>query len=401
MECVLNVPELAREIASRLDDTVHLSKFSQTNRFLNEAVASLLFRDICVPERALPALANRFLERPEFALQCTSLVIYGPQLGTDRRIEQPDYRRAPGPSPHILTSLSLILRQLSQQRRLERFAYKHFRGPLDLDVEAWQSLSSLGPHFQELSTDRMVWNEEAFYLAQTLLRSSGNFASGGHFRNLKILRLSCYHPSCAALEGFLGGLHVLEHLDLTAHTDLRLLPLDDPWTLTFASSHPRLTSLTLYISGMVPTPLDFLERHSTIKVLALDGILPFKFGDTTLPNLEALSITQSMILEWPALVSSTACRAIKHLRLINMPFFSSGMTAGIVQGMATSLTCVELDLDDFDTRWFMGMAEFLALVPNLLEFGMMTRPFDWAVTQTFEPKHLVGRVVFNLYLPSR
>jgi hypothetical protein len=193
----------------------------------------------------------------------------------------------------------------------------------------------------------------------------------GTFPELKIFRLNVGDPqACSHSQLFLNRLQLLERLDLYCR------PFDRSFVITFASSHPHLRSLSLSLSNLgLAQDLDFLERHPTIEVLELDINQPFHCNDTSLPNLKALSIDQSIVLDYPAFVFSTARRTIKQLRLIDMPIFRTGMVRDVILGMAVSLTCLEMDFGMFEDFQFRlrDMKELFHLVPNLLEFGMMGR----------------------------
>ncbi|KAJ7764825.1 hypothetical protein B0H16DRAFT_1525853 [Mycena metata] len=383
------IPELVCEIAFHLPDARDLSSLSQCNHFVNEAVAPLLFKDIQVSEKSLPALAKRLLDYPEFAVQCKSLVVRSRQLGTDRQIVQlhplgnnPDST----PSPRILaSSMSFIVGQISQHRRLEKFSWHSYGTPGDgmglmFDAEFWRSLAGVGDHLQEFSMRSLYGNSLAM------------LPSNIGFQNLRILRLTLGdHTTCSHFQELLNGLHLLEHLDFDAR----------PWGertlggITFASSHPRLNSLSMELSDLqLPQDLDFLHRHPTIRALHLEVNQSFHCDDTSLPNLKALSLHEGTIRKLPALVSLSAHRTITHLRLIDMP--SSLASLNFVQGMAVSLTCLELELGiigngilDRFPYWLPEMSELFKLLPNLREFGMMGRPFESDKVESFSSKHLL------------
>jgi hypothetical protein len=146
--------------------------------------------------------------------------------------------------------------------------------------------------------------------------------------------------ACSHSQLFLNRLQLLERLDLYCR------PFDRSFVITFASSHLHFCSLSLSLSNLgLAQDLDFLERHP---------MQSFHCNDTSLTNLKALNIDQSIVLDFPAFVSSTACRTIKQLRQIEMPIFRTGMTLvrDVVLGMAVSLICLEMDLGMFEDFGF-------------------------------------------------
>ncbi|KAJ6491556.1 hypothetical protein DFH09DRAFT_369435 [Mycena vulgaris] len=378
------IPELLSQIAVELDDVADLSRLSLCDHFTNEVVAPLFFKNINVASRSLPALSRRFADHPEFARNCRSFVIRGRQLGTDRRIEQPDIIRGfdadTMPSPQLLSqSISLIMREICQNGRLEIFRWSsttsrqypeidHATGVnfiiYPIQAEFWTALSSTGNNLQELCLEICNSDREGFDL----------LTRNGDFPNLRILRLYLLDDQIPQdFQAFISRLKSLQHLDLWIYAGTRDISLR---SITFESTHPLLRSLSLELSPLgLPQDLDFIDRHPTIEVLKLHIMQPFWCSDSSLPNLRALSVEQTTVLGCPAFVSSTAGRKIKHLRLNEMPLFESPMVRDIVLGTATSLTCLEMDfgqIDDF-RYWLRDMSALLRLVPNLIEFGMIGR----------------------------
>ncbi|KAJ7736718.1 hypothetical protein DFH07DRAFT_842554 [Mycena maculata] len=384
------IPELLQEIATHLDNPVDLSRFSQCDRFIHGAVAPLLFQDINAASRSLPKLAKRFSENPEFAQQCRSLVIHGPQLGTDRLIDQPDvingYDVDSMPSPEALSqSVTSIVREISQHGRLERFSWHTFtsrrygRKTFLIEAGLWTALSSTGVHLHEL--DLTIGKPDRDGIA--LLITASNFC------NLKIFRLRVLEAFISPhFQTFLDRLNLLEHLDLDVSPDIRTLI---PGSLTFASTHTHLRFLTLTLLPLgLPPDLDFLARHPRIESLKLVSDQSFHCDDSSLPNLKALCVNESTVVGCPAIVSTTARRNIKHLCLIEMPLFDMRMIPDIVQGMASSLTCLEIDfvpIGDF-RYWIRDFSRLLSLAPNLLEFGMIASPSIVPLEPTFNAKDL-------------
>ncbi|KAJ7912534.1 hypothetical protein B0H13DRAFT_1874770 [Mycena leptocephala] len=269
----INIPELLCEIAFHLDDVRDLSHLSQCDHFLNEVVAPLLFKDMFVSEKHLPDLSKRFSDHPEFAQQCKSLVIHGAQLGTDRRIDQFDYKgfdMESMPSPDIIS-----------------------------DDSAGNWPARLHVFHEDL---------EGFIL----------LTRNGTFPELKIFRLNVGDPqACSHSQLFLNRLQLLERLDLYCRPSIATSSLH-------CIQSPTSPFLVLSLSTWTGAGSGFPRTASTI---------------------EALSIDQSIVLDYPAFVFSTARRTIKQLR--------------------------QIESADFQNRD--DMKEFLRLVPNLLEFAMMGR----------------------------
>ncbi|KAJ7513065.1 hypothetical protein B0H11DRAFT_1948577 [Mycena galericulata] len=390
------IPELLREIATQLDNIVDLSHLTQCDRFTNAAVAPLLFKDIYVASRSLPGLWERFASNTEFAQQCRSLVIHGPQLGTDRLIEQPEvfhgYDMDSMPSHQVLSqSAASILREVCQYGRLQRFSWNTYHsrdygyGSFPLETGFWTALLRTGDYLHELDLAIFPADREGFAL----------LTRDGDFPNLKIFRLNLRDNHLSPhFQTFLSRLKQIQHLDLRIEVDPRSLPSG---SITFAADHPHLRSLSMTLSPCgLPPDLDFIARHQTIEILKLEIAQLFYCDDSCLPNLRALSVEQSTVLYCSAFVSPSAKRSVKHLALVGMPLFTypnqtDSMVRNIVSAMASSLTCLEMDfleIDDF-RYWIRDISKLLHLVPNLLEFGMIARsPMPIPVAPSFDGKDL-------------
>jgi hypothetical protein len=172
------IPELVCQIAIQLEDVVDISRLSRCDRFINGAVAPILFRDIAIPARCLPNLAQTFCDNPEAAQMCRSFTIYSSQLGSDRRIEQPDLLdqgESSTHSPEVLSrSIILIMREICRNDRLERFTCfeSRFCGPqYPLDAEFWAALSRLSRSLKVLSLAVVSSEREGFVRSYKALTS--------------------------------------------------------------------------------------------------------------------------------------------------------------------------------------------------------------------------------------
>ncbi|KAJ7204584.1 hypothetical protein C8J57DRAFT_382880 [Mycena rebaudengoi] len=103
--------------------------------------------------------------------------------------------------------------------------------------------------------------------------------------------------------------------------------------------------------------------------------VPLVCDDLCLPRLKALSITEAAILSSDDVVSISARRHIKQLRLITISFSIQLMLRVIVQGLGATLTCLEMDFNSpTEFRyWLKHLSRLLQLAPLLLEFGIIAR----------------------------
>jgi hypothetical protein len=155
----LKIPELLQEIAIHLQDPVDISRLSRSNRFTSQVVGPLLFTDIHVSLKFLPHLAKRLSDNPELAMECKSFFIRSPRRGSDH-----DISRYSTP-PVLSSSLHLILQEISQHGRLERFGWtRAARGYPSFKVEDgfWIALASAGSRLEELNLEILPLDHEGF-----------------------------------------------------------------------------------------------------------------------------------------------------------------------------------------------------------------------------------------------
>ncbi|KAJ7280390.1 hypothetical protein C8J57DRAFT_1464700 [Mycena rebaudengoi] len=360
----LKIPELLREIATHLQDPVDISRLSQSNRFTSQVVGPLLFTDIHVSLKSLPRLAKRLSDNPELAMECQSFFIHFPRQGSDHDISHYSRRGFPASSlaapPVLSSSLYLILQEISQHGRLERFGWTplaartvDYQG-FKVEDGFWIALASAGSRLEELSLEILPLDHEGFALL-----------AGADFPILRILRLSMQDGRVSHLTCFLHKLPSLQFLDLR-------LPRQG---VDLTSSHAHLISLTLQYDRLLDGA-DFLKRHPTIEILHLGtnmSSVPLLCDDLCLPRLKALSITASVILSSGVVVLEQ--RQIKQLRLIDMAMFRRPMVRDIMQGLGATLSCLEMDFD-FPAEfrfWLKHLSRLLQLAPPLLEFGIIAR----------------------------
>ncbi|KAJ7280388.1 hypothetical protein C8J57DRAFT_1712346 [Mycena rebaudengoi] len=361
----LKIPELLREIATHLQDPLDVSRLSQSNRFICQVVGPLLFTDIHVSLKSLPRLAERLGDNPEFAKECKSLFIHPPRLGSDHYTSQyssSGFPRSSLATPSVLSSsLHLILQEISQHGRLERFGWTPLAARIvgyqafQVDAGFWTALASAGSRLEELNLEILPsCDHEGFAIL-----------ANADFPVLRILRLTINGEYNHLLR------RLLQKLPLLRFLDLRLSGQD----VDLTSTHTHLISLTLryhsYHDGS-----DILRRYPSIEILHLDASpssMPLLCDDLCLPRLKALSITSTVILSSGVIVLER--RQIKQLRLIDMAVFSRPMVRRRLHRLSATLTCLEMDWDvrTHFQSWLEEVSLFLQLAPLLLEFGIIAK----------------------------
>ncbi|KAK7021230.1 hypothetical protein R3P38DRAFT_1155412 [Favolaschia claudopus] len=372
------IPEIICQIATELDDILDVSSLSRCDRFTNGAVTPVLFRHIAIPARCLPQLAQRFMATPEVASMCRSLEIVYLQLGSDRRLKQPNllddsYNH---PCDVISQAMSTILLEIAKHGRLERFDCLDARVlSFVLNPRCWTALSSLGCNLKELSI--AVFESE--------LQDFEIFVESSTLPRLQTLRLNLSSSDTTCIVKFVSQLLALQHLHLECLS---------PHYLAFVTYHPLLRTLFLDTNSRAPAlPPDFLARHPTIERLYLDSCPVFCCDDTSLPNLKALAIGQQSVEGLAFLFGSfaTARREIKHLRLNQMPSLNLPVTQNILRVTGSSLTCLEIDcctIEEYRRLESQHIQQLPNLAPGLLELALFARSPQLPLVLTWTAKDL-------------
>ncbi|OBZ71557.1 hypothetical protein A0H81_08505 [Grifola frondosa] len=153
-----------------------------------------------------------------------------------------------------------------------------------------------------------------------------------------------------------------------------------PTGLSLSYTLPNLQSFALRSSGLpecvegdiVPPTSLFLSRHPSIKSLFLETDDDFDVKDSTVPNLQALSLFYCGDSTFTNLVGSGAVlRPITHLRLSGYRMYSVHPTN--IQIFSPTLHCLELGRTISEFREFTVpfLKDLSGLIPGLRELGIL------------------------------
>lgn len=195
--------------------------------------------------------------------------------------------------------------------------------------------------------------------------------------NLRSLRMdmgNAHGWDCAHFQDFLDRLPRLENLQL-------LFPeCCGPRGLPLSATYPNLISLELVAATLTPSdykPIfstDLLRRHPKLQRLSLICDFTMDLSDSDLPCLQVLHIDEATLWCNPLLLSATAKRPIRHLRLADVSNLFEPKVFNAVKAAAETLRCLEIeDSMDWTPEDIERLPTLLMTVPDLKELAVFTR----------------------------